>query len=159
MRKHIIALASIFIFLGAGLGFLFIQIHLEFFSLSSNLLPERSVLDDNLFVFRQFSSFLNIYFEFFGQFGINPLNSLFVIATSLLFGFGLLKSKDWARKLGFLIMLLNAYSSLYAIFVGDVSFAVVLQFGLCAYMWWVLTSDEAKSLLLKNKLTEIFVQG
>jgi hypothetical protein len=149
MRKHIIVLASIFIFLGMLLGILFINGHLEFFSISTNLLPERSVLDGSLFVFQQFSHFLNVYFEFFGQFGINPLNSLFVILSSLSFGYGLLKSRDWSRNLGFLIIFLNTFSSLYAMFTGAVSFVVIVQLGLCGYMWWILTSDEAKSLLKK----------
>ncbi|HEX9931158.1 MAG TPA: hypothetical protein VGB02_21690, partial [Pyrinomonadaceae bacterium] len=107
MRKHIIVLASIFIFLGMFLGILFVYGHLQFFSISTNLLPERSKLDGSLFVFQQFSHFLNVYFEFFGQFGINPLNSLFVILSSLSFGYGLLKSRDWSRNLGFLIIFLN----------------------------------------------------
>ena len=149
MRKHIIVLASIFILLGMLLGFFFVYGHLEFFSISTNLLPDRSVLDGSLFVFQQFSHFLNVYFEFFGQFGINPLNSLFVILSSLLFGYGLLKSRDWSRNLGFLIIFLNTFSSLYAMFIGAVSLAVIVQLGLCAYMWWILTSDEAKSLLKK----------
>ncbi|HEX8566814.1 MAG TPA: hypothetical protein VF648_14315 [Pyrinomonadaceae bacterium] len=152
MRKHIIVLASIFIFLGMFLGVFFVYGHLQFFSISTNLLPDRSALDGTLFVFQQFSHFLNVYFEFFGQFGINPLNSLFVILSSLSFGYGLLKSRDWSRNLGFLIIFLNAFSSLYAMFTGAVSFAVIVQLGLCGYMWWILTSDEAKS-LLKTKLT------
>ena len=149
MRKHIIVLASIFIFLGMFLGVFFVYGHLQFFSISTNLLPDRSALDGGLFVFQQFSHFLNVYFEFFGQFGINPLNSLFVILSSLSFGYGLLKSRDWSRNLGFLIISLNAFSSLYAIFTGAVSVVVIVQLGLCAYMWWILTSDEAKSLLKK----------
>ena len=149
MRKHIIVLASIFIFLGMFLGILFVNGHLEFFSISTSLLSERSAFDGNLSVFQKLSNFLNVYFEFFGQFGINPLNSLLVIVTSLLFGYGLLKSREWSRKLGFLIILLNTFSSLYAMFTGTVSLAVIIQLGLCAYMWWILTSDEAKSLLKK----------
>ncbi|HEX8399521.1 MAG TPA: hypothetical protein VF644_18950 [Pyrinomonadaceae bacterium] len=151
MRKHIIVLASIFIFLGMFLGILFVYGHLQFFSISTNLLPERSMLDGGLFVFQQFSHFLNVYFEYFGQFGINPLNSLFVILSSLSFGYGLLKSRDWSRNLGFLIIFLNTFSSLYAMFTGAVSFTVIVQLGLCGYMWWILTSDEAKG-LLKTKL-------
>lgn len=151
MRKHIIVLASIFIFLGMFLGVLFVYGHLEFLSISSNLLSERSTFDGNLFFFQKLGNFLNVYFEYFGQFGINPLNSLFVISSSLSFGYGLLKSRDWSRNLGFLIIFLNTFSSLYAMFTGAVSFAVIVQLGLCGYMWWILTSDEAKS-LLKMKL-------
>ena len=149
MRKHIIVLASIFIFLGMLLGVLFVYGHLEFFSISSNLLSERSTFDGNLSVFQKLNNFLNVYFEFFGQFGINPLNSLFIISSSLSLGYGLLKSRDWSRNLGFLIIFLNIFSSLDAMFFGAVSFAVIVQLGLCAYMWWILTSDEAKGLLKK----------
>ncbi|MDQ4122394.1 MAG: hypothetical protein M3209_13225 [Acidobacteriota bacterium] len=152
MRKHIFVLASIFIFSGTVLGILFVYGHLEFLSLSSKLLSERSALEDNLSIFQKLNIFLNVYLDFFGQFGINPLNSLFVVATSLLFGYGLLNSREWSRKLGFLIIFLNTFSSLYAIFFGFVSSAIIIQLGLCAYMWWILTSDEAKS-LLKTKLS------
>jgi ABC-type glycerol-3-phosphate transport system permease component len=150
MRKHIIVLASIFILLGTFLGILFVNGHLEFLSISSSLFSERSALEGNLSVFQKLGNFLNVYFEYFGQFGINPLNSLLVIITSLLFGYGLLKSRNWSRNLGFLIILLNTFSSLYAMFIGAVSLAVIIQLGLCAYMWWILTSDEAKGLLKKK---------
>jgi hypothetical protein len=131
------------------LGVFFVYGHLEFFSVYSSLLSERSAFDGNLSVFQKLNSFLNVYFDFFGQFGINPLNSLFVISSSLSFGYGLLKSKEWSRKLGFLVIFLNIFSSLDAMFFGAVSFAVIVQLGLCAYMWWILTSDEAKGLLKK----------
>ena len=147
MRKHINFLAAIFIFLGTVLSVLFVYGHLEFFSVSSNLLSERSALDGNFSFFQRLGNFVNVYFEYFGQFGINPLISLFLIVLSLLFGYGLLKSRKWSRMLGFLIIFLNTFSSLYAIFFDIVSFAVILQLGLCAYMWWILTSNESKSLL------------
>lgn len=146
MKKHINVLASIFIFVGMTLGFMFVRGHLEFFSICSSLLQERSALDGNLWVFQRLANFVNVYFEYFGQFGINPLISLFLIVSSLLFGYGLLKSRNWSRMLGFLIFALNTFSSLYAIFFDVVSSAVIVQLGLCAYMWWILTSDGAKNL-------------
>ena len=149
MKKHIIVLASIFIFSGLFLGSMFIYGHLEFLSAASRFQPESSALDGSFSFLNKLGSFIFFYFDWFGQFGINPLISLFVIVTSFLFGYGLLKSKTWSRKLGFLIVFINAFSSLYAVVNGYVPLTIVVQFGLCAYMWWVLASDEAKG-LLKN---------
>lgn len=151
MRKHIIVLASVFIVSGMFLGSMFIYGHLEFLSAASGFQPESSALDGSFSFLNKLGSFITFYFDWFGQFGINPLISLFVIVTSFLLGYGLLKSKDWARKLGFLIIFINTFSSLYAVLNGFASLTAIVQLGLCAYMWWVLASDEAKS-LLQNKL-------
>ena len=152
MKKHIIFLASIFMFFGIDLGIMFIYGHIQFFSLSSTLFPDNSsVLDGSFSFLQRWLDYFKFYFDFFGQFGINPLYSLLTVMSSILFGYGLLKSKEWSLKLGFIILILNTYSSFYAFYLGIASLTVIIQLGLCAYTWWVLTSSETKS-ILKNKL-------
>lgn len=146
MKKHIIAIASIYLFLGTTIAILFIYGHIQFFSLNSSLFSESSVINEDSF-FQKAISFYNIYRNFFEQFDINPLFSLFTIVSSLSFGYGLLKSKEWARKLGFVIIALNAFSCVYAVFNNNVSPVIIIQLGFTAYMWWVLNSEETKRLM------------
>ncbi len=147
MRKHIIIIALIYLFLGITLASLFSYGHVQFFSLNSSFFSYSSVINDDSSFFQKASDFYGIYRNFFAQFDINPLFSLFTIVSSLSFGYGLLKSKEWARKLGFVIIALNAFSSVYAIFNNNVSAVIIIQLGLTAYMWWALTSPETKRLM------------
>ena len=153
MRKHIIAIASIYLLLGTTIAILFINGHIHFFSLNSSFFSEPSVINDDYSLFQKASSFYNSYRNFFEQFDINPLFSLFTIISSFSFGYGLLKSKEWARKLGFVLVALNAFSSIYTIFYNSISAVAIIQLGLAAYMWWVLTSEKAKN-LMKPELDE-----
>ncbi|MGI8470141.1 MAG: hypothetical protein ACR2N3_17000 [Pyrinomonadaceae bacterium] len=156
MKKHIIVIASIFIFLGTTIGIFFIYGHLQFLSVSSMLFADvnssgGSVFDDNFSFLHRWRGYFNVYMNFFGRLGINPPTSIFTIVSSIAFGYGLLKLKEWARKLGFVIIALNVFACVYSIFNGFISWTIIVQLGLCAYMWWILTSSEVKSLIQTSK--------
>lgn len=151
MKKHLIIIASIFILLGTTLGILFVVGHINLFSAGAEVFPDNSVLNADRSTASKWVGYFNAYMEFFAQFGINPLFSLFTIGSSISFGYGLLKRREWARRIGFVIIALNVFSSLYAIFGGFVSGIHILQLALAAYMWWALTSEETKSLISAGK--------
>lgn len=149
MKKHLIIIASFYLLSGLVIGILFIYGHLHFFSAYADLLTDGSVLDGNLSFLERWKHFFDVYMAYFAQFGINPLVSLLGIVSAILFGYGLLKSKEWARKLGFLLIAVNVFSSIHAVFNFGVSGSHLIQIGLSAYMWWVLTAEETKRLMKK----------
>src|SRR5215813_12865080 len=104
MKKHIIILAAIFLFFGITLGILFIHAHILFFSISSKLFEESSVIDTSSSIFQRWLDDFRIYMNYFGKLGANPPLALITIITSITFGYGLLKYKPWARILGFVLL-------------------------------------------------------
>lgn len=150
MRKHIIIIAIIFLFLGISMAAIFISVNMQFFSVSSSLFAQSSVTDGNLSFFSRWYENFNIYMNFFKRLGANPLVGLYTIISSIVFGYGLLKSKEWARMLGLALTAINAFISIYELVTGKVSVAIILQIALCGYMFWVLTSKETINLMKGN---------
>lgn len=142
MRKHVIIIALIWLVIGITGGLSFIIGHIYFLSISSTLFVEPSVLDTNLSFLQKWGENFNVYMDFFAEYDINPLISLMTIIRSIIFGYGLLKSKEWARKLGFLMIAIDFLASIHGMVQVRTSILFILQIVLCGYMWWILTSPE-----------------
>lgn len=146
MRIHLKIIAFISLFFGAFLLLGFILGHYAFFT-SEFFSWDSSVLDGSFSFFDRIGNVFKKYREFFGLYGINPLLSLLWIIFLLALGIGLLKNKEWARKLGFIFIALNIAAFGLAIYDGNLYFGHILQMLFTFYLTFVFTSPKIKEIL------------
>ena len=148
MKIHLKIIAYLYLLLG---GFMLVsQISGFYIFFTSSLFRfDSSVLDTSISFFDRLSDNYHRYLEFLAMHdmtGTDALASMIWVVLLFLFGIGLLKMKDWVRKLGYVIIALNIYSFCMAIYYDYLSFAYVIGILFTFYMAVVLSSEKTKHL-------------
>jgi hypothetical protein len=141
MKIHLKIAAAASLLFGYVIAFGFLSGQILFFSTVYK--RENSVLDDG----SAFQNFIKKYLEFFNEYGIDWISLLFsllLIVLLISFGHGLLKYREWAKKIGFLIVAFNVFSFFADTVNGEVTLPYVLHIGFTGYMLYLLASNETK---------------
>jgi hypothetical protein len=152
MKIHLKIIAYLYLLLG---GFMLVsQISGFYIFFTSSLFRfDSSVLDTSISFFDRLSDNYHRYLEFLAMHdmtGTDALASIIWVVLLLFFGVGLLKLKDWARKLGFVIIALNIFAFCLAIYSNYLSFPYAIGILFTFYMAVVLSSEKTKNLFVKS---------
>ena len=132
-QLHRKILAGIYLFFGGLLALVLVVTHLLFVKgLFSNA---GSVMFDfgSLFDFASISEKYAAYFD-----GVSPLKTLVFVVLSILFGYGLLQRKDWAKLLGFFMAIVSLFVQFWSLTNGFINTGAITEIVLAAYTIWVL---------------------
>jgi Flp pilus assembly protein TadD len=152
MKIHLRIIACLQLLLG---GFMFVSLilgHYIFFT-SGMFKFESSVLDTSLSFLDRLSDNFQQYLQFLAfndMDGTDILENLVWVILLFTFGIGLLKLKDWARKLGFILIALNIITFGSAVYYGYLSLPYVIEIIFTFYMAVVLSSEKTKNLFVKS---------
>ncbi|MEP6924856.1 MAG: hypothetical protein ABI954_10360 [Pyrinomonadaceae bacterium] len=157
MKIHLKIIAFIHLFMGCGLLATIIFVTSQYFLVMGKSY-ESSVLDADATYFQQLVSQCNFYADQYQHFsratamsGFKPLYGLIMASVAIGFGIGLLKYKEWARKLGFVIIALNILEFAQAVANSELTILHILVIGLTGYMLWTFLSEDVRNICKSDK--------
>lgn len=150
MKKHTIIISTIYLFLGTTMLAVVIESSFEYFLATNTNFFDNSVFSGGESFGEKLWAYYQKYNEYFQ--GLSPISSSIYAIGLVAFGYGLLKYKEWARKLGFVFVALSVWAFVCDFTItSNLSVTNTIDIMLSSYVLWTITSKEVVQNCQKNK--------